>query len=435
MSETTRKTIKLPEITRIEGHAAVHVDIEGGRVSRVEMQVFEGTRFFERIVLGHHFQEIPHITSRVCAICSTGHVLAAIFAVENIIGLVPTERLRLFRELMHLGMIIESHATHIFALALPDFVGARDLHDFATSHSQFFQAWMDLRALGAAIQTRIGGRPFHPVNLHVGGLSQYPEPESLGSLATMIEARKDQALAVCEFLLSVRPSVSRTTCPVFVALIPDRSDYGYFGGQVRSSEGWEAPVAQYKEYLQERTVPYSHAKRTTARGKDMMVGSMARLHLFGDRLNGIASQVYGRSALAAGDTNSIWNTLGQAIEVLQALDRAQEIIKLLGQADKSQETNPHHILPHGGASVGAIECPRGTLYHAYTLAADGTITAADMITPSVQNTGRIELDISEIVSGIADLSDPSLQTGLETLVRAYDPCNTCATHMVRINYC
>lgn len=76
----------------------------------------------------------------------------------------------------------------------------------------------------------------------------------------------------------------------------------------------------------------------------------------------------------------------------------------------------------------------GTLYHAYTIDENGTVTAADMITPSVQNSGRIELDIREVVACATNLEDPGLQSGLETLVRAYDPCNTCATHMVRVRY-
>jgi sulfhydrogenase subunit alpha len=434
MDDKIRKTIELPEITRIEGHASVHVDIENGQVSSVQLEIFEGTRFFERLVIGHQSYEIPHITSRVCAICSTGHVLAAIFAQEAIAGFVQPERLRLFRELMHLGMIIESHATHIFALALPDFVGAKDLVEFATKHKNYFDAWTKLRATGAAIQTAVGGRPFHPVNLQVGGLSHYPEAKDLLPLKAQIDDCKTPALDVTEFLLGLKPAVARTTVPSFLALIPDSSEYGYFGTVTRCSDGWEAPIAEYKQYLQEKTVSYSHAKRTTARGKDMMVGSMARLLLFGSRLKGTAKKIYERSAMASGDTNTILNNLAQAIEVIQALDRVGEIIDRLADADKSQEPRPSLSTARSGSGVGAVECPRGTLYHAYTIDDTGTILAADMITPSVQNTGRIELDIREVVAAVADPAEPKLQSGLETLVRAYDPCNTCATHMVRINY-
>src|SRR5579885_1368051 len=99
MSEVERKTIHIPEITRVEGHSAVHVDICDGKVTDVTLDVFEGTRFFEQIVVGHHYREIPHITSRVCAICSTGHVLAAIFALEKILDVTPDGLTQQLREL------------------------------------------------------------------------------------------------------------------------------------------------------------------------------------------------------------------------------------------------------------------------------------------------------------------------------------------------
>ncbi|MBA4078360.1 MAG: Ni/Fe hydrogenase subunit alpha, partial [Cyanobacteria bacterium PR.023] len=83
-----RKSIEITEICRVEGHAAVTVNFEDGVIADVQLNVFEGARFFERIVLGHKFDEIAHITSRVCAICSTGHVVAALKSIEGIFGFV-----------------------------------------------------------------------------------------------------------------------------------------------------------------------------------------------------------------------------------------------------------------------------------------------------------------------------------------------------------
>src|SRR5262249_10393843 len=294
----------IPEICRVEGHSAVHVDIAGKEVVNVTLDVFEGTRFFEKIVIGHGFEEIPHITARVCAICSTGHILAAAYAVERILGFSDGETAQLLRELMHLGMIIESHATHIYALALPDYLGAGDLMEFATEHAREFEAWTRLRNLGAAIQTVVGGRPFHPVNMHVGGLSSIPTRQQFETLAFPLEEARGLAFVTCELLLSLQPPVARTTTPVFLALVPQGDGYGFFGEVVRSSDGWEDSIQNYRQYLGELTVPYSRAKRSTARGKPLMVGAMARLALFADRLGDEARSVFVRSPLASGDTNS-----------------------------------------------------------------------------------------------------------------------------------
>lgn len=434
--DRTKKIISLPEITRVEGHSAVIVDMRGNEVESVELQVFEGTRFFEKIVVGHQCSELPHITSRVCAICSAGHVLAAIFSVEHALGLNQTPLLKYMRELMHLGMIVESHATHLFALALPDFVGAADLVDFATRFPSEFQDWNSLRKLGSTIQTMIGGRPFHPVNLQVGGLSHYPSNADLASLLPMLAAARPIAISLAERFMSFQPEFNRRTRPVYLALEPELDGaYGFFGRKVRSSEGWSSDIGSYKDYLNEVVVEYSHAKRSQFGGKSLMVGSMARLRLYNSLLNGEAANLFKASALAKSDDSTLWNNLAQAIEIVQAIDRCSQLVGKIETCDRAtQQLIPDVRVSPTGTTTGAVECPRGTLYHNYTFDEHGTVTAADMVTPSAQNTARIEIDIRELVEQAGDSSSDDLQSNLETLVRAYDPCNTCATHMVRIRY-
>ncbi len=434
-NEVKKHTIEIPEITRVEGHSAVQIEIANGKVQNVMLDVFEGTRFFEKIVLGHNYEEIPHITSRVCAICSTGHVLAAAFAIEKIFGIECDELTTIFRRVMHLGMFIESHSTHIYALALPDFVGATDLLDFASRFKDEFSNWTQLRNLGTQIQSVIGGRPFHPVNLHVGGLSSIPGKEKLASLITQLEAARPLALDTCQLLMRFKPPIERTSDPVFMALIPVDGKYGYFGNKILSSHGFTADISEYKQYLNEKAVWYSHAKRSSIEGASLFVGATARLYLFNDILKGEASNIYTSSPLAKGDHNSIWNNLAQSIEIVHAIDECIELLKvLLERYQDAKAVNKNNLKMKPGAAVGAVECPRGTLYHFYELNSEGQIMVADMVTPSAQNTARIEMDIKETVEQFADYESSDLQKSLETLVRAYDPCNTCATHMVSVSY-
>lgn len=433
MDEVKRTSIEIPEICRVEGHSAVTVDMKNGRVVDVQLDVFEGTRFFERIVVGHKYDQMPHITSRVCAICSTGHVLAAVRAIENIFAFKPSEQTNLCRELMHLGMIIESHATHICALALPDFLKTPDLLEFATKHQAEFAVWTKLRKLGASIQTVIGGRPFHPVNLQVGGLSRYPSRADLEPLLSMLSDCQSCAVGLCELLGSFNMPIEETAEPCYLALVPDRARYGYFGDTVRASDGWEDSIQNYNQYLCERVVAYSHAKRSLVNGKPFMVGAMARLFFFGQSLGTSARQIFDKSPLVTGRASTFWNNLAQAIEIVEAIEQAIEIITKLIENKFEHEKMPkldNHV--QAGRGVGAVECPRGTLYHCYELNDTGQIIAADMITPSAQNTARIELDIRTVVEQQVENQPYTLQANLETLVRAYDPCNTCATHMVRI---
>ncbi len=443
--EKRRKKIEIPEICRVEGHSAVHIDIVGDQVENVQLDVFEGMRFFERLIIGHQQDEIPHITSRVCAICSTGHVLAAIRAVEKIAGFTPSAVTSMMRELMHLGMIIESNSTHIYALALPDFLGFEDVHQFASKHTEEFKSWTDLRNLGCLIQTILGGRPFHPVNLHVGGFSRYPSVEDFQKIESELRDKYELAIRTCEVLMKFPPPVRRTSEPVFFALVPENDHYGYFGNQIRTNHGFQQSVEEYKIYLKEETVPHSHAKRSSVEGKPIMVGSMARLTMFSDRLLPNARRIFDSSPLARGDYNTIWNNLAQGIEIVEAFDRSLAIIdnlmKIKDEWDPFEKRQHSRVpvSPASGSACGTVECPRGTLYHYYELDEKGFVTSADMVTPSAQNTYRIERDIQEVVAQALneeydEENEKTLTRNLETLVRAYDPCNTCATHMVSVRY-
>ena len=117
------KSITLNHITKIEGHASLKLGISRGKVGVCELSSVEGSRYFEGIVRGRKFFEAHEITSRICGICSCAHVIAAISAVEDAAGYTPTEQTMQLRKLLTLGERIRSHATHLYFLALPDYLG------------------------------------------------------------------------------------------------------------------------------------------------------------------------------------------------------------------------------------------------------------------------------------------------------------------------
>jgi coenzyme F420-reducing hydrogenase alpha subunit len=92
----------------------------------------------------------------------------------------------------------------------------------------------------------------------------------------------------------------------------------------------------------------------------------------------------------------------------------------------------HASLSREAYAVGAIEAPRGILFHRYATDAAGLITAADCVIPTNQNLANIEGDMRALVPEILHKSDAEIQLRLEMLVRAYDPCISCSTHLVRL---
>ena len=79
---TTTK-IDLKHIARVEGYGRLVVDIENKRVKESKFMVLEGARFFEGIVTGKKYHEVPIIISRICAICSASHSVVSTYAIEN----------------------------------------------------------------------------------------------------------------------------------------------------------------------------------------------------------------------------------------------------------------------------------------------------------------------------------------------------------------
>lgn len=81
-----------------------------------------------------------------------------------------------------------------------------------------------------------------------------------------------------------------------------------------------------------------------------------------------------------------------------------------------------------------MEAPRGTLYYLVEVGKDGKVTHADIVVPTGQNQINIEQDIKALIEANLKLPKNKMQFEIEKLVRAYDPCMSCAAHFLKINW-
>ena len=120
----------------------------------------------------------------------------------------------------------------------------------------------------------------------------------------------------------------------------------------------------------------------------------------------------------------------RAIETVYAYDLALQII-----AEYEQPPEPSvPVSPMPGIGFGASEAPRGMLYHRYRLDDDGAIMDAKIVPPTAQNLGTIEGDLRKFVTANIDMEREKLTWKAEQTVRNYDPCISCATHFVKIQW-
>lgn len=448
----------MDDLSRVEGHGRITVEVgPTGDANMIELNIFEGPRFFEALVRKRHYSEVPSVVSRICAICSVGHRIASIHGIESALDLHVPSRVRLLRELLVHGMFIESHILHLYFLALPDFLGASGALLLVPSHPDAVYAALRLKKLGNAIQEVVGGRAIHPENPVVGGFGKAPGPEELARLRDELVGSLPAFVDTTRLFMDLDYPELDGGENVFYALEPAEQGFGYLGHMLVGSDGTRIPADLYREVFTETTVPHSTAKHSFARGQSYMVGALARLNLFGGRLAGRPGELFreaaGRTAgFRLPSHNPLHNNPAQAIEAVYSAERAIDIIKeLLGGdgKDVSCDPGPRASLqadlepsrqdnPQDGSGsreargVGAIEAPRGTLFHDYTLDGEGKVIRANVVTPTAQNLANIERFIRHQVSRLHADGKENLVRSLEVLVRAYDPCISCSTHLVEL---
>lgn len=424
------KTIKVDHLYRVEGHGGIRVELDGKKLLDVKMEIFEGSRFFEALIRGRHYKDVPMIMCRICAICSASHRLVSIRAVEEAIGLEVSNQTKLLRELLILGETIESHTLHLFCLAAPDFLGFPGVAAMADRHEAVVRMGLGLKKLGNSIQEIVGGRKIHQVNAEVGGFGKVPEKEELLSLRNELEAKLPDTLESLAFIESISKEDITDSSSIFSALDDGSGNYRYHGDNILISTGDKLPVKKYKELCNEFVVSHSHAKHSLYKEKPFMVGSLARLYLHRHKLSGKAGSEMKRLEPSFDPDNILWNNLGQAIEVIQSFERSIEIIGQLMENGYKEEELARPGKLTGGSGAAGTEAPRGTLYHSYTIDDKGIVTDADVITPTAINLENMEKDIRAATHIAIDEPEDKLKLQLEKVVRAYDPCISCSVHLV-----
>jgi len=87
-----------------------------------------------------------------------------------------------------------------------------------------------------------------------------------------------------------------------------------------------------------------------------------------------------------------------------------------------------------GVGVGVVEAPRGTLYHMARVNDKGMIEDYDVIVPTSQNQINIEKDLKKYFGANLDKPEDVLRVEAEKIIRAYDPCMSCATNFLKISW-
>jgi coenzyme F420-reducing hydrogenase alpha subunit len=419
--------INLNHITKIEGHAKLKLAVENGQITTCELSATEGARYFEGMVIGRHFTEMHEITSRICGICSCAHVIAAINAVEHAVGITPSEQTHKLRVLLTLAERIRSHATHLYFLALPDYLGYESALAMAPKFKPELQRALNLMRVGNGMIKTLAARDLHPVSAAVGGWLKLPTTEQLRAMHAELESIKGAAHDTVTLFASLKAPDFHTQGESFSLVVP--SSYPTIGGTFKSQSASFAPE-QYRTFIHEYHTESSSANFVVRDEKRYFVGALARLNNNAEQLSHNAAKLLREVGLALPSTNPFHNNLAQAIELVHSIDEAQVICSTLTITPEQ----PDQRLRHAGTGVGAVEVPRGTLWHEYTVNEHGIVTGANIITPTAQNLLNIQEDIRAYTPRVLTEEKATVVIEIEKLIRNYDPCFSCSAHFLEVDW-
>jgi coenzyme F420-reducing hydrogenase alpha subunit len=410
--------------------------VKDGTIKKCEWNISEAPRFFEAMVVGRQWNELHHITSRICGICSIGHTLTSLKATEAAMNIPISKQDLLLRKLALHGENIQSHVLHIGYLVLPDLMGVGSVIPLASSNTEEVKTVIRLHRLANEMSDMICGRTTHPQRLIPGGFAKIPTLKELVDLRKRLKDSIPDLQAVANLLRNLAPELPEFKRETEFIALTNPNEYALYDGELGSTDSKTAPVSEYLSFTNEYIVPTSTAKRTKHVRDSYMVGALARLNINYDKLSPMAKEVAEMFDLKPVCHNPFMNSIAQLVEVVHGVE---DSIKLINELEaEGLKPQPDYykpeIKPKAGRGVGAVEVPRGILFHDYTYNESGVCTKANCIIPTNQNHGNIELDMNAILPQVMNKSKKEIELTLEMLVRAYDPCISCSTHYLNVHF-
>ncbi len=425
--------ITIENISKIEGTAGLEVTIENNRVKDLKFIIKDYRRFYTETVKGKPYIASPSFLSRICGTCSVAHLFAALEAIEKSQGITISEQTKVLRRLAYDGLMIRDHALHLYFFVLPDVLGLDSILDIPDDHDNLGHTLLhdsfDIKKIGAEITDVVIGAAIHAPLPTVGGFLKLPDQTKFPELIEKLEAVRSQVLRGTKVFCEYRASLIRNSD--YMCLRNDKS-YDFIEGQIINSSGKKVSEEQFHDFLKSVVVPYSQSEGyifSDVHG-DYLVGALARINFNKDLLNSRTKKDAEQYLGVFPSNNVHHNNLAQAIEILHCVDDAMEILSSIKIADEK----PVRTTKKAGVGVGVVEAPRGILYHMAKVDEKGMIEDYDVIVPTSQNQICIESDLKKFFSENLSKDEEWLRLEAEKIIRAYDPCMSCATNFLKIDW-
>jgi NAD-reducing hydrogenase large subunit len=449
------KRVAIEPLSRVEGHGKVTLLLdEDNHVQQARLHIVE-FRGFEKFIQGRPYWEVPVMVQRLCGICPVSHHLAACKAMDQVIGARLTPTAEKIRRLMHYGQILQSHALHFFHLASPDLlfgfdseVARRNIVGVAAEYPEVARQGVLLRKFGQEVIRVTAGKRVHGTGAIPGGVNKNVSKDErdglLKDIYQIVAWSRDavhMARRLFEQNLNLYNGFGRFNAHNLSLVRADGAMDLYHGGlRARTMDGRtlfdHVDTSRYWDHIFEEVKPWSYMKFPYFRelGPETgwyRVGPLTRVSQCDFIPTPLADKerveflAYDAGRAAGATLGYHW---ARMIEMLHSAEAIKDLLHdddILGNDLVSQGERQ-------GRGVGVLEAPRGTLIHHYRVDENDMVIRANLIVSTTHNNQAMNEAIRAVARQYLDgrTLTEGLLNHIEVVVRAFDPCLSCATHAI-----
>lgn len=387
------ESIVISPVSRQEGHAELSMEVdEDGIVTNGRYFSTTPVRGIEKMLLGRRPESAPLLSERICGVCPITHALSSVEAIDDSLKIDVPKAGQMLREICLNAHIVNSHAVHQFLVA-GDYVSSEGYKEFVDNISK-------IRKNVQYIEDVVGGEGIHPSDIRVGGMAHNITKNTKNKIKTRIEGMmtllEQHVDAMVGFVedKDFPDNLGEHPQPVFASS-------NTYGTKSNISLHEIEEILPNTWYDDESIGKKASSLIPLYKGNVVETGPRARANKFRNyKVKGVKAQHIARAN--------------------EMIDCAERILELINKLDPSAKVMANYSLEGTDRlGVGVIEGPKGTTIHTARISQSGFITDYNIIAASTWNVPTMGIATEGFHHDFAP-----------HIIRAYDPCMSCATHMI-----
>lgn len=464
------KKITFSPVTRLSGLLSVEIIIERGKIvnARAKGTMFRG---YEWIMRGRKVTDAVYMTERICGICSLAHGAVGSYLLDELYGNRISLNAQYLRNIMYAADFLQNHIRHFYFFSLPDFVKmpdkppflGQDLNDLRLKRKDNQQMVENYyKSIEAAQKSHqllaiFGGKIPNQHSFVHGGVTVAPTADKINQARALIE---DIHEFVKECMLPDTELLSRAYTDYYkigvtprrlisfglfpfgpenheylwkpgiltnnefqlpdLNLISEEVPYSYFEEDEEDVGGKEEGlVNEYPEPDPDKPDAYSFIKTVLYNGQHYETGPYAR---------GVIRGEY------RGRPSTMDRIYARSLETLKLSEFIKEWLYELEPGPPPLNQNEQPVKEKVVATTDAM---RGALLHSAVIEGEEVINY-NVITPTAWNFSPKDSNgnpgpVENALIGTEIPRPDMLETIIGRIIRSFDPCISCATHVYNVD--